>query len=96
MSLSIHNTAPAAAAANLAPATAVKSTSDSKSAAPSQTQAPSPATVAPSATQDTVKISTTAQTALQESKETQIQTAQEGAHGDRQTVKLLAKETSSK
>jgi hypothetical protein len=96
MSLSIHSTAPAAPAANLAPAPAVKSTSDTKSAAPSQKQAPSQAAVAPKAPQDTVQISTAAQTALQESKETQAQTAQEAAHGDRQAVKLLAKETSSK
>jgi len=51
MSLSIHSTAPAAPAANLAPAPAVKSTSDTKSAAPSQKQAPSQAAVAPKAPQ---------------------------------------------
>jgi len=43
-----------------------------------------------------VQISNPAQTALQESKETQVQTVQEAAHGDRQAVKLLAKETASK
>jgi hypothetical protein len=96
MSLSIHSTAPAAPAANLAPAPEVESTSDSKPAAPSQKQAPTQAAVAPSTSLDTVSISTAAQTALQESKETQAQTAQEAAHGDRQAVKLLAKETSSK
>jgi len=90
MSLSIQSTAPAAQAANLAPAPAVKSTSDTKSAAPSQ------AAVAPSTPKDTVQISTAAQTALQESKETQAQTAQEAAHGDRQAAKLLAKETATK
>ena len=78
----LDNIALAAAAANLVPATAVKSTSDTKSAAPSQTQGP--AAVAPSATQDTVTISTTAQTALQESKETQAQTAQEATATVRQ------------
>jgi len=93
MSLSIHSTASATAAANVVAAPAVKSTSETKSAAPSQKQAPSQAAVAPSAAQDTVSISTAAQTALQESKETQAQTAQEAAHGDRQAVKLLAKET---
>ncbi len=93
MSLSIHSTAPAAPAANLAPAPAVKSTSDTKSSAPSQKQAPSQAAKAP---QDTAQISTAAQTALQESKETQAQTAQEAAHGDRQAVKLLAKEIAKK
>ena len=96
MSLSIDKTAPGAPAANLAPAPAVKSTSDTKSAPPSQKQAPSQAAVAPSAPQDTVQISTAGQTALQESKETQAQTAKEAAHGDRQAAKLLAKETSSK
>ena len=64
MSLSIHSTAPAAQAANLEPVPAVKSTSDTKSAAPSQKQAPSQAAVAPSASQDTVQISTAAQTAF--------------------------------
>ena len=95
MSLSIHSTAPAAPA-NVAPAPAVKSTSDTKSPAPSQKQAPSQAAVAPSAPKDTLQISTAAQTALQESKETQAQTAKEAAHGDRQAVKLLAKETTKK
>lgn len=96
MSLSIHSTAPAAPAANLAPAPAVKSTSDTKSPAAAQKQAPSQAAVAAKAPQDTVQISTAAQTALQESKETQAQTTQEAAHGDRQAVKLLAKETAKK
>jgi hypothetical protein len=96
MSVSIHSTAPAAQAANLEPVPAVKSTSDTKSAAPSPKQAPSQAVVAPSASQDTVQISAAAQMALQESKETQAHTAREAAHGDRQAVKLLAKETPSK
>jgi hypothetical protein len=96
MSLSTHSTAPAAPAARLAPAPVVNSSSDTKSAAPSQKQAPSQAAVAPKAPQDTVQISTAAQTALQESKETQVQTVQEAAHGDRQAVMLLAKQTSSK
>jgi hypothetical protein len=65
MSVSIHSTAPAAQAANLEPVPAVKSTSDTKSAAPSQKQAPSQAAVAPSASQDTVQISAAAQTALE-------------------------------
>jgi hypothetical protein len=93
MSLSIPSTASDVRAANLAPAPAVKSTSDTKSAALAQKQAPSQAAAAPSASQDTVQLSTAAQTALQESKETQAQTAQQAAHGDRQAVKLLAKET---
>ena len=52
--------------------------------------------MAPSTPKDTVQISTAAQTALQESKESQAQTATEAAHGDRQAVKLLAKETAKK
>jgi hypothetical protein len=80
MSLSIPDTAPAAPAANLAPTPAVKSTSDTKFSGPSQKQAPSQAAVAPKAPPDTLQISTAAQTALQESKETQAQTAQEVAH----------------
>jgi hypothetical protein len=96
MSLSIHSTTPASPAANLAPAPAVRSTSDTNSSAPTQKQAPSQAAVAQSAPKDTVQISTAAQTALQESKESQAQTAKEAAHGDRQAVKLLAKETAKK
>jgi len=96
MSLSIHSKAPAAPAANLAPAPAVKSTSDPKPAAPSRKQASLPTAIAPKAAQDTVQISTAAHTALQESKQTQAQTVQEVARGDRQAVKLLAKETASK
>ncbi|HWZ25143.1 MAG TPA: hypothetical protein VN037_07665 [Verrucomicrobiae bacterium] len=96
MSLSIHSTAPAAPAANLAPTPAVKSSSDTNSPAPTPKQALSQAAVSPSAPKDTVQISTAAQTALQESKESQAQTAKEAAHGDRQAVKLLAKETARK
>src|ERR1700732_2216590 len=55
ISLSIHSTPPAAAAANLAPAPAVKSTSDTTSAALSQKQASSQAAVTPSAPKDTVQ-----------------------------------------
>jgi hypothetical protein len=93
MSLSIDTTTAAVAAANLAPALAVTSTSDTKSAGPSQKQLPAQA---PSAPQGTVKISTAAQTALQESRETPAKTAEQAEHGDRQAVKLLAKETASK
>jgi hypothetical protein len=67
MSFSIQSTALAVEAANLAPAPAVKSTSDTTSAAPGQKQASSH-TVSPNAPQ--------------ESKETQAQTTQEAAHGD--------------
>jgi hypothetical protein len=93
---SIQSTAPAVEAANLAPAPAVKSTSDTTSAAPSHKQASSHAAVSPNAPRDPVQISNAAQTALQECKETQAQITQEAAHGDRQAAKLLAKETSSK
>jgi hypothetical protein len=89
MSLAIDTTTPAVAAANLPPALAVTS----KSAGPSQKQLPAQA---PRAPQGTVKISTAAQTALQESRETPAKTAQEADHRDRQAVKLLAKETASK
>lgn len=94
MSLSIDSAVPATKAANLPPAPAVKSTSDTQSAAASPKQAPSQAAVAPSVPRDTVQISPAAQAALQESRETPAQTAKEAAHGDRQAVKLLARETS--
>ena len=64
--------------------------------APTQKKASLQAAVTSSAPQDTVQISTAAQAALQESRETQAQTAKEAAHGDRPAVKLLAKESSSK
>ena len=96
MSLSIHTTPPAAPAADLAPAPAVKSTLDTTSAAPSQKQASSQAAVTQSAPKDTVQISTAAQAALQESRETPAQTAKEAAHSDRQAVTSLAKQTAGK
>ena len=40
---------------------------------------------------DTVRISTAAQSALQESRETSTQTAQEASRGDHQAARLLAK-----
>ncbi len=93
MSLSIQSTAPAA---NLAPAPELKSTSETTAAAPTQKKASLLAAVTSSAPPDTVQISTAAQAALQESRETAGQIAKEAAHSDRQAVKLLAKETSSK
>lgn len=45
-----------------------------------------------SATTDTVKISNAGQQALQEYRETSVQTAQEAARGDLQAKHLLAKE----
>ena len=47
------------------------------------------------APKDTVQISTAAQTAVQEARETRTQTTQEAAKGDRQAQKLLAKETAA-
>src|SRR5882762_11633232 len=48
------------------------------------------------APKDTVQISTAAQTALQESRETSTQTAREASRGDRQAARLLAKEAAAK
>jgi hypothetical protein len=45
---------------------------------------------------DTVTISTAAQAAVLEARETPTQTAQEANHGDQQAVRLLAKETAAK
>lgn len=47
------------------------------------------------APKDTVQISTAAQTAVQEARETRTQTTQEAAKGDRQAQNLLAKETAA-
>jgi hypothetical protein len=79
--------APETAAQNTAAAKRVKA-----SPKPAQAQAASKA----SAPADTVKISTAAQTALQEATETRAQTAQEANHGDQQAARLLAKETAAK
>jgi hypothetical protein len=45
---------------------------------------------------DTVQISTAAQSALQESRETSTQTAQEASRGDHQAARLLAKQAAEK
>ena len=45
---------------------------------------------------DTVRISTAAQTALQEAVETPVQTAKEAQRGDRQAQRLLAKEVATR
>jgi hypothetical protein len=96
MILSIPDTAPAALAANLAPTSAVKSTSDIKSAAPVRetgSVAGGSCTKGPS---KTLQISTAAQTALQESKDTQApRPPRRSLTFERQAVKLLAKETAS-
>jgi len=56
---------------------------------------PQPAAKAP-APKDTVQISTAAQSALAEYRETSTQTAQEASRGDRQAARLLAKEAAAK
>jgi len=56
---------------------------------------PQPAAKAP-APKDTVQISTAAQSALAESRETSTQTAHEASLGDRRTARLLAKEAAMK
>jgi hypothetical protein len=80
--------------------TAVAVETQTASAAKSATASPKPAApqaaLTPHVPTDTVKISTAAQTALQEATETQAQTAKEAGHGDRQAVKLLAKEVAEK
>jgi hypothetical protein len=61
----------------------------------SAVQASAPAKVS-STPKDTVQISSTAQTALQESLETPVQTARAAVSGDRQAQRLLARETAAK
>jgi hypothetical protein len=66
-------------------------------AAPANQKAPQPQPAAKApAPKDTVQISTAAQTAVQESRETFTQTAQEASRGDRQAAQLLAKEAAAK
>ena len=79
---------PAAVAASKAPvAQPASSSQKSVSAkAPSKSIAP----------KDTVQISSAAQSALQEATETAAQTAKEARAGDRQAVRLLAKEEAKK
>lgn len=55
-----------------------------------------PPAKAPTKTADTVQISTAGQSALQEATETVAQTAKEARSGDRQAIKLLAKEQAEK
>jgi len=81
---------------NVHPAPEAPVASQPKPAAATPEPAPAQAsskTIAPAAT---VNISPAAQTALQESQETQAQTVKEASHGDRQAVRLLAKETAAK
>ena len=76
-----------------APAAEVPTAPAAKTASPIQKTAPVQKTPVPN---DTVQISTAAQTALQESRETPAQTAKEAASGDRQAQKLLTKENAAK
>ncbi len=61
----------------------------------SATPAPAPAK-AQTATTDTVQISNSAKALMQEIQETSAQTAQEAGKGDRQALRLLAKEAAAK
>jgi hypothetical protein len=81
--------------ADPASVTATTTTPAAKSA-PSQKSAQTPATSTASIPKDTVRISVAAQTALQETTETQAQTAKEAGKGDLQAQRLLAKETAAK
>jgi hypothetical protein len=83
-----HVTPPAIAEAK--PQAGLQATANPKASQPQQVQAKSPVP------KDTVQISTAAQSALQESRETQAQTSQEASRGDRQAARLLAKESAAK
>jgi hypothetical protein len=63
----------------------------------SQSATPVPAPVKPQpATTDTVLISNSAKAMMQEAQETATQTVQEASRGDRQALRLLAKEAAAK
>ena len=81
---------------NVHTASEVQAASQTKPAAATPKPAPaqgSSKAIAPAAT---VNISSAAQTALQESQETQAQTVKEASRGDRQAGRLLAKESAAK
>ena len=61
-----------------------------------QAAAPKPAPAKPQPSTDTVQISGSAKALMQEAQETPAQTAQEAGHGDRQALRLLAKEAAAK
>jgi hypothetical protein len=61
-----------------------------------QPEAPKPAPAKPQPTTDTVQISGSAKALMQEAQETPAQTAQEAGRGDRQALRLLAKENVAK
>jgi hypothetical protein len=78
---------------------AAKVTAQAAAANAAQTQpaAPTPAPAKPqTAIADTVQISSSAKALMQEVQETAAQTAQEAAKGDRQALRLLAKEAAAK
>lgn len=75
-----------------APIAPVQTMAAAKTASANQKSAPQTSPIP----KDTVQISNAAQTALQESQETQAQTAKEAVGGDRQAQRLLAKETAAK
>lgn len=58
--------------------------------------APSKATAQPTTATDTVQISNAAKALLQETVENPAQTAKEARSGDRQAIRLLAKEAADK
>jgi hypothetical protein len=77
-------------------ATATQTRPVASSAASSQKPTPSQPQSTTSIPKDTVQISTAAQTALQEAKETPTQTAQEARSGDHQAQRLLASQAAAK
>ena len=78
------------------PNTATQAQRSEKAANSSQKAARTQSQPAKATPKDTVQISKAAQTALQESQETQAQTTKEAQGGDRQAQVLLAKETAAK
>ena len=76
--------------------TAKQTVANTDGSAPIATPAQTPAKTSPNAAADTVKISSLGQQALAESRETSTQTAKEAAHGDRQAIKLLAKQAAAR
>lgn len=81
---SVTQAAPAAVTAAQAQAAPQAAPANQKASQP-QAAAKTPPPI------DTVQVSTAAQAALQESRETSTQTAQEASRGDHQAARLLAK-----
>jgi hypothetical protein len=81
---------------NVHTAPEVQAASQPKPAAATPKPAPAQASSKAITPAATVNISSAAQSALQESQETQTQTVKEASHGDRQAGRLLAKESAAK